>query len=109
MSSIDNILSVIDRNADTVLKNISAKVKARRLEMNLTQEGLASRAGISYGTYRRFETSGEISLRNLVMVAMALNAADDFDNIFSTPTYQSINDLTALNKISNRKRGKKNE
>ncbi|MDD2246226.1 MAG: helix-turn-helix transcriptional regulator [Proteiniphilum sp.] len=46
-------------------------MKTRRLEMNLTLEGLASRAGISYGTYRRFEVSGEISLRNLAMVAMA--------------------------------------
>ena len=109
MSSFDNILSVIDRNADAVLKNISTKVKARRLEMNLTQEGLASRAGISYGTYRRFEASGEISLRNLVMVAMALNVTDDFDKLFATPTYRSISDLAGLNKITNRKRGKKNE
>jgi transcriptional regulator with XRE-family HTH domain len=109
MSNFDNILSVIDRNADTVLKNISEKVKVRRLEMNLTQEGLASRSGISYGTYRRFETSGEISLRNLVMVAIALNSVDDFDKLFSTPTYRSISDLTELNKISTRKRGKRNE
>ncbi len=109
MSNFDNILSVIDHNADIVLKNISAKVKARRLEMNLTQDGLASRSGISYGTYRRFETSGEISLRNLVMLAMALDATDDFDKLFAIPTYRSISDLTELNKTSKRKRGKKNE
>ncbi|HBF95809.1 helix-turn-helix transcriptional regulator [Proteiniphilum propionicum] len=109
MRSFDNILSVIDRNADTILKNISAKVKVRRLEMNLTQEGLASRAGISYGTYRRFETSGDISLRNLVMVAMALNSVDDFDKLFPEPTYRSISDLSERNIISTRKRGKRNE
>lgn len=107
MSDFDNILSVIDHNADVVLKNISAKVKTRRLEMNLTQEGLASRSGISYGTYRRFEISGEISLRNLVMVAMALNCVNDFDKLFSMPTYRSISDLTELNKIPTRKRGTK--
>lgn len=109
MRSFDNILSVIDKNTDVVLKNISAKVKARRLEKNLTQEGLASRAGISYGTYRRFETSGEISLRNLVMVSMALGITDDFDKLFATPTYQSIRDLTELEKSITRKRGKRNE
>lgn len=109
MRSFDNILSVIDRNADTILKNISAKVKVRRLEMNLTQEGLASRAGISYGTYCRFETSGDISLRNLVMVAMALNSVDDFDKLFPEPTYRSISDLSERNIISTRKRGKRNE
>lgn len=106
MDYIDNILSVIGRNADSILLNISANVKARRLEKNLTQAGVASRAGISYGTYRRFETSGEISLRNLVMIAMALDATDDFDELFATPTFQSISDLTKLAETTTRKRGR---
>ena len=41
---------------------IAARVKARRLELDLTQEGLAARAGVKFATYRRFEQTGEISL-----------------------------------------------
>ena len=38
-----------------VAKQIAARVKARRLELNLTQEGMAARAGLKFATYRRFE------------------------------------------------------
>lgn len=107
MSNLDNILSIIDKNSDKVLQNISSKVKARRLEKNLTQAGLAARAGVNYATYRRFEQQGEISLRNLVLIAMALGYVDDFDALFDAPTYQNIDELTQLNARPNRKRGTK--
>ena len=37
-----------------VAQQLAARVKARRLELNLTQEGKAIRAGIKFATYRRF-------------------------------------------------------
>ena len=42
-----------------VAKQIAARVKARRLELNLTQEGIATRAGLKFATYRRFEQTGK--------------------------------------------------
>ena len=87
---------------------IAARVKARRLELNLTQEGLASRAGVKFATYRRFEQTGEISLRGLLQIGFALNTLSDFDALFTQEQYQSLDDV--LNEQSvNRKRGKKNE
>lgn len=62
---MNNILSVIDEMPQDVAMRIARQVKARRLEMNLTQEGLCVRAGIKLPTYRRFERTGEISLRGL--------------------------------------------
>lgn len=105
---MNNILSFINTNPNDVATQLAIRVKARRLELNLTQEGLATRAGIKFATYRRFEQTGEISLRGLIQIAFALNTLSEFDNLFAQKQYQSLDDV--LNEqVANRKRGKKNE
>ena len=74
----------------------------------MTQEGLATRAGVKFATYRRFEQTGEISLRGLLQVGMALNVMSDFDVLFTQKQYQSLDDVLNEQKFT-RKRGKKNE
>lgn len=105
---MNNILSFINTSPNDVATQLAIRVKARRLELNLTQEGLATRAGIKFATYRRFEQTGEISLRGLIQIAFALNTLSEFDNLFAQKQYQSLDDV--LNEqVVNRKRGKKNE
>ena len=105
---MNNILFVNAESPNDVAMNISARVKARRLELNLTQEGLASRAGLKFATYRRFEQVGEISLRGLLQIAFALNALPDFEMLFAQKQYQSLDEV--LNEqVVTRKRGKRNE
>lgn len=105
---MNNMLFLNISSPTDTAKQIASRVKARRLELNLTQEGLASRAGLKFATYRRFEQTGEISLRGLLQVAFALNALGEFDALFAERQYQSLDDV--LNEQSvNRKRGKKNE
>lgn len=93
---------------DDVAKQIAARVKARRLELNLTQEGIATRAGLKFATYRRFEQTGEISLKGLLQLGFALNALSEFDALFAQKQYQSLNDILNEQNVI-RKRGKKNE
>lgn len=105
---MNNILFVSSESPNDVAMKISARVKARRLELNLTQEGLASRAGLKFATYRRFEQVGEISLRGLLQIAFALNALPDFEMLFAQKQYQSLDEV--LNEqVVTRKRGKRNE
>ena len=87
---------------------IAARVKARRLELDLTQEGLAVRAGIMFATYRRFEQTGEISLKGLLQIGFALNALSEFDALFAQRQYQSLDDVLNEQSVT-RKRGRKNE
>lgn len=105
---MNNILAFDIKNPNEVATQIAARVKSRRLELNLTQEGLATRAGIKFATYRRFEQTGEISLRGLLQIGFALNALSDFDALFTQRQYQSLDDVLNEQKV-NRKRGKKNE
>lgn len=106
MINNDNIISLDTKSPLDYLKEIACKVKARRLEMNLTQEGLATRAGMKLPTYRKFEHSGEISLKSLLSLAWVMDNLDDFDELFSNKKYENF--ATAINPQSrNRKRGKK--
>ena len=105
---MNNIISFNLSTPDDVAKQIAARVKARRLELNLTQEGIATRAGLKFATYRRFEQTGEISLKGLLQIGFALNSLSEFDTLFTQKQYQSLDDvLNEQNFI--RKRGKKNE
>jgi transcriptional regulator with XRE-family HTH domain len=107
MTSTDNILSLINKTPNAILTGIAERVKTRRLEKNLMQEELASRAGIALATYRRFERTGEIALRGLIMLAIALDMTDEFSQLFSVKTYQTMDEL--LNATTKkRKRASKN-
>jgi transcriptional regulator with XRE-family HTH domain len=108
MDISDHILSIIEQTPDAIIKGIARRVKERRLEMALTQQGLAKRAGIPLPTYRRFERTGEISIRALVTLGVVMGMAEEFIALFATPTYSSIDDLL---KTQSKKyqRGKKNE
>ena len=78
----DNILSLIDKTPDLLMSGIAQRVKQRRLEKGWTQKMLAAKAGLSLPSYRRFESSGEISVRSLVMLAFALDMTDEFETLF---------------------------
>lgn len=101
-----NIISLNPPSLTDVAWSTAARVKERRLELNLTQEGLARRADIKLPTYRKFERTGEISFNGLLKIAFALNMLDDFDNLFSRRQYSSIEEVINDTKIK-RKRGKK--
>jgi len=99
---------IIDNSPDSILKGIAARVKERRLGQNLTQRVFAKRAGIGYDAYRKFENSGEITLRNLVLCAVILNDMDDFSGLFSGKPYHSLDDLLKVQEMKRRKRGSRN-
>ena len=85
---------------------VASRVKARRLEMNLTQEGIALRAGMKLPTYRRFERTGEISFRGLLQIGFSLNALQDFALLFAQRQYQTLDEVLAEQQPK-RKRGSK--
>lgn len=105
---MNNIIAFNLSTPGDVAVQIAARVKARRLELNLTQEGLAARAGVKFATYRRFEQTGEISLKGLLQIGFALNTLSEFDALFARKQYQSLNDVLNEQSVT-RKRGKKNE
>jgi len=95
-------------NPTAIMQGIAERVKRNRLELNLTQKALALRSGVSFGSLRKFETTGEISLKSLIKIAIALDTTDDFITLFTRKQYQSIDELIQKT-AKTKKRGRKNE
>lgn len=104
-----DIGTIINISPDSILKEISQRVKEKRLEQNLTQKAFAKRAGVGYDAYRTFENTGDITLRNLVLCAIALDDVDGFAELFTKKSYQSIDELLKTKEVKKRKRGSRNE
>jgi len=104
-----DIDAIIFKTPDSIMKNIAERVKERRLEKNFTQKAFAKRAGVGYDAYRRFENTGEITLQKLILCAIILDATEDFSKLFSTKSYQNMDELLKNKEAKNRKRGSRNE
>jgi len=97
-----------DFNPEAIMKKVAERLKRSRLELNLSQAALAAKSGVSMGSLKRFEHTGEISLRNLVMLAVALDSTEEFGLLFGKQQYQSIDELIHKNKAKTAKRGRRN-
>ncbi|WP_342723984.1 helix-turn-helix transcriptional regulator [Bradyrhizobium sp. B097] len=78
-----------------VSAGIAERAKRRRLEANLTQEGLAARAQVSLGTLKLFERTGKSSVEFLIAIAFALGAEQEFEALFPSKPRKTIEDVIA--------------
>ncbi len=79
--------------AEELDQKLAQRVRNIRKRRSISQERLASMSGVSYGSIKRFETSGQISLISLTKIAMALDIADDIRNLFTTVPYRDIQEV----------------
>ncbi|MEV9594807.1 helix-turn-helix transcriptional regulator [Aliarcobacter butzleri] len=88
----------------SIMQDLKDKFKQKRLSLNLTQEGLSNKSGVSLGSIKRFESSGEISFESLLKIALVLNCLDDFKNIANEKDeqYESMDDLLKVKPIKKR-------
>lgn len=89
-------------------QELAARLKELRLAKGWRQVTLAERSGVSLGSLRRFETSGRVSVDNLLKLAFALRRLDDFDGLFELPRARTMAELEEQEKRkqARRKRGK---
>jgi transcriptional regulator with XRE-family HTH domain len=66
--------------ADWMLE-MAKRHKMLRKQAGFTQSELARRSGVSLGSLKRFETSGQISIQSLFLLIDVLGRLDDFDKI----------------------------
>ena len=66
--------------ADWMLE-MEKRHKMLRKQAGFTQSELARRSGVSLGSLKRFETSGQISIQSLFLLIDVLGRLDDFDTI----------------------------
>ena len=78
---------------DELIYNLAQRVKRIRKRRKITQEELAKISDVSFGSIKRFELSGQISLISLVKIANALDLSDELRNLFTEVDYLSIDEV----------------
>ena len=72
---------------------LANRVKQTRIRRSITQEELAERSGVSFGSVKRFEQTGEISLKHLILISKVLRSSEQWDELFSLSNYESMEEL----------------
>ena len=94
---MDNIVATKISPLYDIQNALATRFRARRLAMNLSQEGLAARAGVGLGTLKRFEHRGLIAIDALLKLSLVLGCLADFDRICEDdPEYLSSNSLDEI-------------
>ncbi len=92
------MISFEQKTSTDIVTEVAQRVRSRRKETGLTQAQLAQKAGMSLASYKRFEQTGLIAFQSLAAISIALHCEDDFDALFSTKIYNSIDDVIAERK-----------
>lgn len=88
-----------------VAVDLAKRVRQRRLGRNLTQAGLAARSGVSFGTLKKFELSGSISLVSFIRLLVALDEEAGLERLLD-PNVQDATLDQLVSKPKLRERGR---
>ena len=105
MADIDLLLNRF--NTNLLAYKIAENSKINRIRHNLTQKELAERSGVSLSSLKRFEQKSQISLENLLKIAVTLDAVESFEKLFSDIKKNTLNEYLNEKKIKKRKRVRK--
>ena len=90
---------------EEVAVGLAERVRQLRLLRKWKQSTLAEAAGVSLASLRRFEQTGQISLKSLLRLSFALGQLSEFDELLRLPAAGSLAELEVRSRVSERKRG----
>ncbi|MCR5791058.1 MAG: helix-turn-helix domain-containing protein [Lachnospiraceae bacterium] len=85
---------------DDINKALAKRLQNIRKRRKITQKQLAERSNVSYATLRKFEKTGEISLRSLTKIAAELGLINEINELFTRPVYLSIEEVIRDGKVT---------
>lgn len=72
---------------------LAERVREERLRLGWRQQTLAERAGVSLPTVRRYERTGQATVRNLFRLLHALGRLDELATLLAPPAARSLDEL----------------
>ena len=79
--------------AEELDRNLAGRLRNIRRRRAISQQKLSQMSGVSYGSIKRFESTGEISLKSLTRIAMALHIEEELRQLFSQTAYRNIEEV----------------
>ena len=85
--------ALIWETADELDQKLALRLRNIRKRRAISQQRLADMRGVSYGSIKRFEATGQISLLSLTKIAMALDLAEELRGLFTRVPYKNIEEV----------------
>lgn len=79
--------------AEEINLQLARRISRIRKRRVISQEQMSELCGVSYGSIKRFERTGQISLLSLTKIASALDCADEIRHLFENVPYGSIEEV----------------
>ena len=86
-------MSFIWETPEEIILALAQRLSRIRKRRKLSQQELSEKSNVSYGSIKRFETSGQISLISLTKLCVALDCADELRKLFTNVEYSSIEEV----------------
>lgn len=74
-------------------RQIAERIRGIRKRRKISQRRLSELSGVSLGSLKRFERSGEISLLSLIKIAIALDISEELERLFADVPPLSIEEI----------------
>ena len=87
------MISLYQKTWKEINNEVASNVQKLRKRKKISQKELAERSGVSLGSIKRFEQTGEISLQSLTKIAIALRAEDELESLFTSADFESIEEI----------------
>ncbi|MEA2100443.1 MAG: helix-turn-helix transcriptional regulator [Campylobacterota bacterium] len=93
---------------EEIAEDLGERASKLRIRLNMTQKEFATKAGISFATYRKFEQTGQTSIVTFLKILRYLGVLKDISDLMSMDDVQNygINEYMKLSSIKERKRVK---
>ena len=83
---------------DEIIMDIAKRFRKLRKCKQITQIELALMSNVSYGSIKRFEAYGEISLHSLTKLCVALDCTHEVKALFKNITFNNIDEVIRYGK-----------
>lgn len=82
--------NLFQQTSDEINKGIAERLVKIRKRRKISQKDLSVKSGVSLGSLKRFEQTGDISLVSLTKLAIALDLENELESLFSNMPLLSI-------------------
>lgn len=84
--------------AEELDQKVADRLRNIRRRHRISQEKLSEMSGVSYGSIKRFEATGQISFLSLTKIANALDLADELRTLFTQAPYLDMQEVINENR-----------
>lgn len=85
--------SFLSKTPGEIQKLIAERIRTIRRRRKISQKRLSELSGVSLGSVKRFEQSGEISFLSLIKIAAALGINNELEHLFEEVPPLSIEEI----------------